>query len=269
MLSRFKKIKLGTYAYFSFRQVVAFSAAAVFIILIAVEKKDISFLLAKRKFYETWIWHAIIAILVIYFVLLATRILDYRHPWQRSIRVRTPLQLYYGVGLAIVFTVMLVAGYYAWYQKSIFKSNFFRRYLFYDVLLILVLNAILFFKHQTAEKKAGKTPKVKLPLAPILINHPLDDIAYFYAQNKRYYLIRLNGERMHWPHTLVATMLSLPIQDFFLVHRSYIVNRKAILEAHPIARRIKLKLLLHLHLTVYVSKEDVVKFNQWWEEKKK
>lgn len=262
-----KSVTLGRFTYFNPLKCLAIAMVSTFLLLAYAEPRSIGFMLFKLNFYIAWALNALLAYFIISACIWLTRWLDYSYPWQRSFAKRWPMQLWLVVVLPILFTSLLLGLYFWSYEKNIFYTSYFRRYLFLDTLMLLLLNGVLFFSHQaqnreTKRQKHNIKQPVNLPALPI----PEDRIAYLYAKDKACYIVGFDAEELFWDLSLIKTLPILSAQRFYMVRRSYIVNRKAVQSLVKKNGTLQLQLLPELALTMMVSRQEIHAFTTWWEE---
>lgn len=261
-----KSPTLGTFSYFGkvASLITAFLATAC--ILVYVDPKPFSFLVTQTNFYVALCLNAPIAYLIIRASIWGTRLLDNRHPWQRSYRKRWPRQLLFAISIPLLVCMLGVSIYFLLYGKNILETNFFTKYLFLDTVGILLLNAVLFFMYQQQlnrrhrpDRKVDVVQELNFPL-------PISEIAYLYAENKYCYAVGFNGAREPLETSLTKALSALPREQFCLARRSHIVNRKAVKRLIKRNGTIKVQLLPKLALSIMVSRQEMHPFNNWWEE---
>ena len=262
-----KKPVLGKYTYFNRKSSLLIAAIATFCILVYVEPKPLFFLLSKINFYIAWLLNTLIAYMVVRGSIWGTRLLDNHHPWRRSYRKRWPRHLLLAIAIPLVFCMLGVAVYFLVYQKSIFETNYFKRYLFLDTIAIFLLNAALFFLYQKQASKRKKRERVPLLKPNLEFPLPMAKIAYLYAENKYCFAVDFKGDRHHLDFSLTKALQALPLKQFYMPRRSHIVNRKAIAEVIEKNKIVTAKLLPKLNLNITASRNERRAFNTWWENK--
>lgn len=262
-----KKPVLGKYTYFNKTSSWLIAAIATFCILVYVEPKPLLFLLTKTKFYNAWLFNTLIAYTVVRGSIWGTRFLDNRHPWQRSYRKRWPRHLLLAIAIPLVFCMVGVAVYFLVYQKSIFETNYFKRYLFLDTLAIFLLNATLFFLYQKQANKRHHPERNALKNVSFNFPLPIAKIAYLYAAHKYCFAVDFKGGRHHLDTSLTKALQALPLKEFYMARRSHIINRKAVKELVKKENTRQLKLKPNLALQIMVSRKEIPAFDIWWEDK--
>lgn len=92
----------------------------------------------------------------------------------------------------------------------------------------------------------------------------VDDIAYFYAENRGVYIRTFQGQLFDINSTLESLSEELDPNIFFRANRKYLVNIKAINEAHIYSKsKLKLELSPASEDDVIVSSERASKFKHW------
>ncbi|MET0241957.1 MAG: LytTR family DNA-binding domain-containing protein [Flavitalea sp.] len=96
--------------------------------------------------------------------------------------------------------------------------------------------------------------------------HPisLDEIAYFYSDNRLNFLATREGQRFAINYSMEWLVTQLPETDYFRISRSFIVSYKCI-EMIQVQDRNRLKVLLTpaFKTDVFVSRDKVSEFRTW------
>lgn len=221
--------KLSNYVYLSFRfKVIAAFCSANGVILYQ-EKKDFEFIFADQGFYIASICSWAFAYAAIELAVWCTRFLDYRLPWHTNYLRRLIWQLVLGVLLPVLPLFLAATIYFNRYDINVFDTVYIARYIPMIILLLMILSAYL---HLLWEQKhrGKKTPKALLAAQGEQLPLPLPfaEIAYLFAENKSCYVVNYLGEKTGWPLTLKDSLPQLPANQFFQMHRSLIINLKAI-----------------------------------------
>ncbi|WP_165501710.1 LytTR family DNA-binding domain-containing protein [Pedobacter frigiditerrae] len=198
-------------------------------VILYQEKKPFEVIFTNVGFYIASICSCLFAYGAIVLVIWVTRFLDYRLPWHTNYSKRLFWQLVLGVVFPVLPLFIAAAIYFNRLGINVLKTVYISRYIPLIVLLLVVLSAYL---HLLWEKKhrGKKTPKSLLaqkttqPPLPL----PFAEIAYLFAENKSCYVVNYFGEKTGWDLTLKDTMTQLPTNRFFQLHRSLIINLKAI-----------------------------------------
>jgi len=97
-----------------------------------------------------------------------------------------------------------------------------------------------------------------------LVSVPVEEILYFYAEDKLTFFRTHENKRYTIEYTLSDLEQQLPTEDFFRINRQYIVSHRAIerIIAHSHSR-LKLTLLFANDPHVVISKQKVLDFKRW------
>ncbi|RZJ17125.1 MAG: hypothetical protein EON51_17965 [Acinetobacter sp.] len=241
--------------------------ASQFVILFE-EKHTAGEILANPYYYLASAISIGIAFGIISLIYWVTRILDYQYPWGRSIRLRLPRQIAFGVLLPLPVATGLATGYFASMHKNIIESVYFSRYLPILLLLFFILNAMLFFYWVIAarEKKKLKEqskvrPEVTLP------DMDYNQVASFHIRSKQYFTRHFNREKeQRWYLSLSDTIALVDAGQFFMVNRSLIINRSVIRKVTILSAK-KTELILNqpVNLKLTVSESENAAFWLWWD----
>ena len=92
----------------------------------------------------------------------------------------------------------------------------------------------------------------------------LDDIAYFYADNRLNFLTTREGNRYMINHSMEDLVKQLPSGHYFRISRSFIISYRSI-EMIQVQDRNRLKVILNppFKSDVFVSREKVSEFKTW------
>ncbi len=259
-----KKIIVGRHAYFGIGSSLVLATCSTLVLLSYAEQKTMGFMLQRSNFYIAWAFNALIAFVLIRICVWATRLLDYRYPWPRSYAKRWPKQLCLVILLPLLLSFLMVLVYFLLYRKNILQTTYFKRYLLLDTLGVVLLNAALFFDHQRHHKPLKIPKKSRKPNTDLKWPLSVDQIAYIYAKNKACFAVDFDGEELFWQQSLAKTLDCLNRADFYLVRRSFIVNRKAIAQLEKQDKRLKVSLISPLAHSISVSRSEAQAFKNWW-----
>lgn len=248
--------------YFS-KITLAFIAAQL--IVLYEEEHSFRAIFSNPYYYVALLASMGIALVIIQLVFWITRWLDYQFPWSRSYRLRLPRQFIFGLLLPLFPLLLLASAYFAYFEINILHTVYFKRYLQQIVWMLLTLNGLLFYWWSIANKQKG-IPKAMLtnllPAPPTLAQH--QDIACIFIEHKNYFAYRFDGEKIIWQDTLANSIALLDAYQFFLVNRSCIINRKAIVAVKVLtSKRTKLELSLEKMAEVEVSQRENSAFKKW------
>lgn len=97
-----------------------------------------------------------------------------------------------------------------------------------------------------------------------LISLEIDQIAYFYAENRLNFIKTWNNKTYIVDKTIEEISSIVNKSDFFRINRSYIIAYKSIDEVHThFNNRLKLKLNIAVPEELFVSKDRVANFREW------
>lgn len=92
----------------------------------------------------------------------------------------------------------------------------------------------------------------------------VEEIAYFYAENKYVYIVTIDGNEYDLPNTLESLEEKLNPKYFFRANRKCIVHIQSIKEAVVYSKsKLKLNLIPPLPFEVIISTEKSSKFKHW------
>ncbi len=120
------------------------------------------------------------------------------------------------------------------------------------------------------EKQAEYSPKYKSRFLVKFGDHlqpkPVDDIAYFYAEDKTTFLVQLSTHRrfiLDYKIRALETQLLNP-KHFFRINRTFILSIDAILDVRTHTNgRLKVILKIPCDMELIVSREKVPFFKKW------
>lgn len=205
-----------------------------------------------------------IIFILIHLVINITSYLDIHCPWNKNNQKRMQKQILLGVFMPISLAVPLQLFYLLISERYLGKS-FFNTYLYQITFLLLVVNIYLFYCWSKTDKQKKDTPKDTVQPIKVLDFELYKDVACIYIEEKNYFSLSFKGEKMGWNNTLSESMCYLPSTDFYLIKRSFIVNRLAILEMKIIhAKKTKILLKAPIDMEIEVSQRENVGFKKWF-----
>jgi DNA-binding LytR/AlgR family response regulator len=120
------------------------------------------------------------------------------------------------------------------------------------------------------DKNVNPPPKYKERFLVRFGDHlqpkPVEDIAYFYAEDKTTYLIQQSTQRRYVLEYKMRTLETtlLPPKRFFRINRTFIVNIDAILDVRAYTNgRLKVILNIPCDMELIVSRNKVHSFKKW------
>lgn len=209
-----------------------------------------------------------IGFVMIRLITISTTYLDQHYPWRKKCQQRMKRQILLGFFMPVQFTILITIVYFALADMKIHGNCYFNKYLYQMILMSVVLNFYLFFYRSKFNKI--KKNILKVGSMPIMELNPelYKEIACIYIEDKNYFSISFNGEKMGWNHTLSESMLFLPSADFYPIKHSFIVNRLAILAVDVInSKKTKILLITPINLELEVSQRVNTSFKRWYADK--
>ena len=122
----------------------------------------------------------------------------------------------------------------------------------------------LFARLQNREGNSYKE-RFAITIGTRMLSVPVQDIAYFFYQNKNTLIITHNGQKLPYTESLDQIHNILDPGQFFRINRNYIISHKAIQKIEVYAGR---NMVLSLHPepaegTLQVSKDRITEFKYW------
>lgn len=182
----------------------------------------------------------------IYLSLLVTDqvsvLLDLSHPWKTHFTKRFGLQFIWGVLLPTLPALLLVTFYFYLVHIDLLRLSIFAIY-----LLKIVFTLIVFHLKFVFNSSFELLPRVDSKLGSSPLFEPgaegnYEEVAYIFRENQRYLASNFENEISVWPETTTASCAYLPPDDFYLIDRDLIINKKAIssVKINPDEMRIRL-----------------------------
>ena len=227
----------------------------------------------------------IIALILVHSIRKITLALDNYTPYVRNWKLRTALQLVFGVlGVAIIaISLAFIYFYFAGEKVRLL------RYLNHDfpivLAFIIMLNAYYFIffalrvnrklfmvawqlKQRHQREQEERKFKAALIANPTAVSD--NPIAFIVRVDREYFVTYFDGSTFLWRQTIKGSIAQLPANDFFMINPRCIVNRMAIETIRPLPhKRYQLKLpasikrLPHQEYFV-VSQTNKFKFQRWF-----
>ncbi|MFD0939707.1 LytTR family transcriptional regulator DNA-binding domain-containing protein [Pedobacter boryungensis] len=235
------------------------------LLIVYEEKHTYAVIFTNPYYYSALLINAVMAYILISVVFRITSLLDYYYPWGRSYKIRMPRQLLGGVLFPILPAIILATLYFAYYEINILNTVYFSRYLQQIVFMLIILNAYLFY-HWHILSKQKSIPKA---LLENYVNEPIaketfTQIACVFIEDKNCFAYNLQGEKIIWNDTLIKSINYLPRSQFYMIKRSFIVNRAVINKVNVVnSRKTTIKLKSPLNLEVDVSQRENADFKKW------
>ena len=93
---------------------------------------------------------------------------------------------------------------------------------------------------------------------------PVEQIAYFYSQDKLTYLVTFEGKKLPLDQTLEELETVLNPDNYFRVNRKFIVHFDSVSDIHPYFKgRVKLDLQPESGEDIVISSDKTPLFKQW------
>jgi len=114
------------------------------------------------------------------------------------------------------------------------------------------------------ERKDGYKFRFLVKMGACLHSIEIDEIAYFYSEDKLTYLVTKTDKKFVVEFSLEELVKQLDPVKFFKVSRQFVVSHKVISQIHPFFNnRLKLDLKPGSEREVLVSRSNVREFKQW------
>lgn len=230
-----------------------------------------------------------ITLLDTYYIYRLTLVLDRRYDWMERPAIRAILQLLLGVLVPVLVTFLLAALYFRAYGMSIIDAHYHLYALPFIAVLIGLFNVyylVLYLYHwgqsrvlaqaaQTMEYvTSGGSEDETVPAGRIIVHTPtgsrpydVESIAYFYRSGGKVFLQPFNGDYQILSQSLEYIETKLDANQFFMVARHMLANKKAILSYFPLEYgKLGLELQPKYKGKVNVSKIKAARFREWFEQ---
>ena len=258
---------LGSFIYLKTTTKLFFAFCTAQLVVLYQETHTPSEILRNPYYYLVLGVSLMIAYLIIEWVVWVTRILDYQYPWARSYSKRWPRQVFYGIFLSLLFTILLATCYFAALKINILQTRYFSRHLQQLIWMLIALNAYLYYlinKKKSAQNKTKQLLQQAVKIVPEI--QGTVDYACFFAENKSCFVYTFSKGKSGWDDTLSETIQYLDPKQYYMVNRSFIVNRLAIATVITLApKKIKITLIAPLAMEILVSQRAYAGFKKWYE----
>ena len=118
-----------------------------------------------------------------------------------------------------------------------------------------------------SEKEREYKKRFMVKIGNIIRSVNVEDIAYFFSQDRINYLVKYNGKKFPIDNTLDEAEDVLDPDRFFRANRQFIINIDAIAEIHPYFKgRVKLNLEPQQEGELVISAEKSRSFKDWLDE---
>ncbi len=106
--------------------------------------------------------------------------------------------------------------------------------------------------------------KTLLPVNDRLIPIKMEEVAYFYVEEKRTIICLLDGTKYPYPKTMDQTIASLNPADFIRANKQYIISRQSIKELRIwFDNRLLVNLTVETPERIIISKNKASEFKSW------
>lgn len=231
------------------------------------EKKPLLYILSNWGYYRALLFSTVMALAIITWVRQQSILLDKKFPWATRFTKRLNLQILRGLVLPAIFVLLSASIYFAFLGINILDTVYLSRYLFLTLLLLLVLN-LIGVVWQLLMKRRPYIHASKLMHQTMLVQQTEEvDIACIIIENRQCFYYNLIGQRFFWTKTFREAIEALEGEQFFLIRRGILVNRKAITHVNPDGASLQLTLQFKLDTPLVVSNRNVVNFKHWFAQK--
>ncbi|WP_142685754.1 LytR/AlgR family response regulator transcription factor [Chitinophaga polysaccharea] len=274
-----------------FKRVILSLLGAHFIVVYG-DTEDIGKIIRQFDYYNALIVSFVIAFLLLYYIWMITRYLDQKLDWFQETNKRIAAQVLLGVVPAAAIAVLLAWVYFSMYGHKITETPYFDSDFPVIVLFIFLANIYYFLYYLVAtfwprdelpsvqkttpeqqttpnttsleQEKYRKVILVQTPLKSIPVS--VEDIGYFFRENKQNYLRKKDGEIYEIQLSLDELEATLDPYDFFRINRQMIICFSSCKEIRPTTGpRLDLQLLPVYNDQVLVSETKVAAFKGWIE----
>ncbi|MBB2146921.1 hypothetical protein GM921_15560 [Pedobacter sp. LMG 31464] len=255
----------GTVKYPNYLTKLSFALLAAHLLIVYEDRHTYAVIFTNSYYYTALVINTLMAYVLISIVFRVTRFLDYYYPWGRSYSIRMRRQLVGGVFFPILPAIVLATVYFAYYEINILNTVYFSRYLQQIVLMLIILNAYLFY-HWNKLNKQKSIPKALLEDFgnELITQEAFTNIACVFIEDKNCFAYNFNGEKIIWKDTLTKSINYLPPSQFYMIKRSFIINKAAIGKISIISsRKTKISLKPPLDLELDISQRENAGFKKW------
>lgn len=270
-----------------FKRVFLSLFAAHFIVVYG-DSEQISNIIKHFDYYNALIASFVIAFLVLYYIWMITRYLDARLDWFHDTNKRAVAQILLGVVPPTVIAILLAWVYFSMYGYKIQETPYFDSDFPVILLLIFLANIYYFLyylvvsfwhrnsiEHSTNNFENVEKNREDLIISPgykkVILVHtltksipvPVEEIAYFFREQKQNFLRKIDGEIFDINLPLDELEAGLDPTDFFRINRQMIICFSSCKEIKPSGARLELGLLPEFKDLIVVSETKVAAFKKW------
>lgn len=281
-LSKIEKVRVPEYIHLISR--IVFALVIAIIIQTFNNNIRISHLLVNRDYYISLGLHFLISIIIIEIINRITGDLDKKFFWLASPYKRLLLQVFFGILIPTASGIIIVKAFLCPANDNVINHLSQMDYFIIIFSLVLFINAyyivhyiskIIILSAVRKNNKAAKSKKNKSTRRKPesnkgqVLDFPVKDIALIMIKEDGCFVITSENEKLIWPYSLENTMGQLPLNEYFLINRSAIVNIDNIHKVkHLTSRRIQLILNSPDNEVVFVSQRQSSNFKSWLAENK-
>lgn len=270
-----------------FKRVFLSLFAAHFIVVYG-DSEEISNIIKHFDYYNALIASFVIAFLVLYYIWMITRYLDARLDWFQNTNKRIVAQILLGIVPPAVISIILAWVYFSMYGYNIRETPYFDSDFPIILLLIFLANIYYFLYYLVAsfwprgdidlnkenfkeiEIKQDDVDAVPVYKKVILVHTitksipvPVEEIAYFFREQKQNFLRKKDGEIFDINISLDELEAGLDPTDFFRISRQMIICFSSCKEIKPSGARLELITLPEFKDVTLVSETKVTSFKKW------
>lgn len=200
-----------------------------------------------------------------------TIVLDKDFPWAGKFTTRIFFQVFFGMGVPIFLCLMFASLYFSHHDMNMADTGYMKLEFWFSILFIALLNAFYGFYHFAFIKPDSKHPNQNhYPAWTLTKGSEIKkayeaDIALFYVEKGICFACLMNGEKYTIDRSIEMLMDEVNANDFFRIHRSIIVNRRAIAGFKvESSNRLLLRFNGDVEGDFYVSQRNVKDFKRWF-----
>lgn len=200
-----------------------------------------------------------------------TIVLDKDFPWAGRFTTRIFFQVFFGMGVPIFLCLVFASLYFSHHNLNMADTGYLKLELWFSILFIFSINSyyslyyFAFVDFGTVPAARKTYPGWTLSRRDEIRTATEDDIALFYLKEGVCFACLMNGERYTVDRSMRALMDELSADKFFRIHRSIIVNRRAIAGLKvDTSNRFLVLLTVDVEGDFYVSQRSVKDFKRWF-----
>lgn len=229
------------------------------------EPENLFELLKLSYYYFALIGSYIITLFIGEYVFNVTKYLDRLYPQFPDFYKRVIYQALWGIIVAVLLAVIMLAIYFWFIGRNIPATSYFRYGFIVGFILslnalYLIIGLVQYQNHQVKIRIPNKEKRTDI----IDFNK---DIVAIYPVGRGFIAVLKSGESIIWTKTIGESLKELPANEYFLINRSDIISRYVIEGYEPSHSR-RLKLILKASFTsareFYVSQRKAIEFKHWY-----